>query len=128
MRHLGTFQFYITNTPTSLPEVLIRQTDNIFLFNLLNDEDFSHIRPTTRLDNETITLVAKALPPRTCLIIGSATKDYPFVVRTPTLRFAAGTTRRFFKFDNGAPSTTHTTHDHTSSAERPPRPEEEFTV
>ncbi len=130
MRHLGTFQFYITNTPTSLPEVLIRQTDNIFLFNLLNDEDFSHIRPTTRLDNETITLVAKALPPRTCLIIGSATKDYPFVVRTPALKFAAGATRRFFKFDNGIPSTAHVTHDRTSSAERPTatRPEEEFTV
>jgi hypothetical protein len=67
----------------------------------------SHIKPGTRLDNETITLVVKALAPRTCLIIGSTTKDYPFVVRTSALKFAAGATRRFFGFDNGTPSTAH---------------------
>jgi hypothetical protein len=97
MRHLGTYQFYITNTPTILPEMLIRQTDNLVLFNLKNDEDFSHIKPATKVDNETVTSVTKALPHRTCLIIGTATKDYPFVVKTPALSYAAGATRRFFE-------------------------------
>lgn len=104
MRHLGTFQFYITNTPTSLPDLLIRQTDNLILFNLLNDEDFSHVTPATKLDTDTITAVAKSLPPRTCLITGTATKDYPFVVRTAEVRYAAGETRRFFRFENGVAS------------------------
>lgn len=107
MRHLGTYQFYITNTPTSLPEMLIRQTDNLFLFNLQNDEDFKHVTPAIRLDSETTTAVAKSLPPRTCLVVGTATREYPFVIRTPDIKYAAGETRRFFKFDNGVASITN---------------------
>ena len=100
MRHLGTFQFYITNTPTNLPNMLIRQTDNLFLFNLMNNEDFNHIGPAAKIDNDTISSVAKALPPRTCMLIGLATKDYPFVIRTDPVKFAAGETRRFFIVDD----------------------------
>jgi hypothetical protein len=40
-------------------------------------------------------MVVKAFPPKTCLIIGSATEDYPFVVRTPALNYAAETTGDF---------------------------------
>ena len=99
MRHLGTYQFYITNTPTMLPEMLIRQTDNLFLFNLMNDEDYSFIAPAAHLDTTTIRHVAKALPPRTCMAIGTATKDFPFVIATAPLNYAAGETRRFFMYD-----------------------------
>ena len=99
MRHLGTYQFYVTNTPTSLPEMLIRQTDNLFLFNLMNDDDYTYIAPAAKLDTDTIKHVAKALPPRTCMVMGLATKDYPFVIRTAPLHYAAGESRRFFKYD-----------------------------
>jgi hypothetical protein len=78
------------------------------LFNLLNDEDFSHVTPATKLDTDTITAVAKSLPPRTCMITGTATKDYPFVVRTAEVRYAAGETRRFFRFENGVASISDT--------------------
>ncbi|MFQ6011729.1 MAG: ATP-binding protein [Nitrososphaerales archaeon] len=104
MRHLGTYQFYITNTPTSLPDMLIRQTDNLFLFNLMNDEDYSFIAPAAHLDTTTIRHVAKALPPRTCMAIGSATKDFPFVIATANLNYAAGESRRFFMYDGNTES------------------------
>lgn len=128
MRHLGTFQFYITNTPTSLPDMLIRQTDNIFLFNLQNNEDFVHVTPAIRLDNDTTTSVAKSLPPRTCLVVGNATKEYPFVVRTPEVKYAAGETRRFFKFDNGVATTMVGTTHGSTKPQRKTKPHEKFSL
>jgi hypothetical protein len=127
MRHLGTFQFYITNTPTSLPDMLIRQTDNIFLFNLQNNEDFVHVTPAIRLDNDTTTAVAKALPPRTCLVVGTATREYPFVIKTPEVKYAAGETRRFFKFENGTASTVKTQKQAKGKAQKKSA-DEEFTL
>lgn len=100
MRHLGTFQFYITNTPSTLPETLIRQTDNLFLFNLQNDEDFAYMTKAIRLDRETTTSIGKTLPPGTCLVIGNATREFPFVIKTVKLDDAAGETRRFFYKDD----------------------------
>lgn len=127
MRHLGTFQFYITNTPTSLPDMLIRQTDNIFLFNLQNNEDFVHVTPAIRLDNDTTTAVAKALPPRTCLVVGTTTREYPFVIRTPEIKYAAGETRRFFKFENGTASTANTAKQTKNKAQKK-KADEEFSL
>ena len=100
MRHLGTFQFYITNTPSTLPETLIRQTDNLFLFNLQNDEDFAYMTKAIRLDRETTTSIGKTLPSKTCLVIGNATREFPFVIKTIPLDDAAGETRRFFYKDD----------------------------
>jgi uncharacterized protein len=125
MRHLGTFQFYITNTPTELPEMLIRQTDNLFLFNLQNNEDFTHVTPAIRLDNETTTAVAKSLPPRTCLVVGTSTREFPFVIKTPEVKYAAGETRRFFKFENGKASIAETGGEPLAEE---PKQEEEFAL
>jgi hypothetical protein len=75
-------------------------------------------------------MVAKAFPPKTCLIIGSATEDYPFVARTPTLNYAARATRRFFKFENGKGSTAKRTlikTSETASTNMSP-PEDRFTL
>ncbi|RLG72737.1 MAG: hypothetical protein DRO23_09975, partial [Thermoprotei archaeon] len=85
MRHLGAFQFYMTNTPTSIDETIIRQTDNIFTFNLTNRSDLNHIMPATKIDEETITSITKTLPPRTFIAVGEATSDYPFILRTKKL-------------------------------------------
>ncbi len=94
MRHLGAFQFYMTNTPTSIDEVIIRQTDNLFAFNLTNERDISHILPAAKIDEDTVKSIVPALPPRTFLVVGTATRDYPFIVQTRDLRYrTAGETR-----------------------------------
>jgi hypothetical protein len=75
-------------------------------------------------------MLAQAFRPKTCLTIGSATEDYPFVVRTPALNYAAETTRRFFNFENGKGSTAKRTRIKTSETAitNMSRPEERFTL
>lgn len=98
MRHLGTYQIYMTNTPTQIRPLVIRQTDNLILFHLTEPRDFQHVSAAARIDPETVEQVAKALPPRTCLVIGEATKHYPFVIKTVPLQVrTAGETRLYFK-------------------------------
>lgn len=98
MRHLGTYQIYITNTPTKLDEIVIRQTDNLFAFHLSEPQDITHITPAVKLEAETIEKIVKTLPPRRCLAIGRVTEDYPFVIDVRSLGVqAAGETKRFFK-------------------------------
>ncbi|MCE4608612.1 MAG: ATP-binding protein [Caldisphaeraceae archaeon] len=94
MRHLGAYQFYITNTPTSIDELIIRQTDNIFIFNLTNKKDIEHILPATKIDSDTIESIAPSLPPRRFLAIGEVTRGYPFLVNTRELEYqTSGKTR-----------------------------------
>jgi hypothetical protein len=97
MRHLGTYQIYMTNTPTAIRQLVIRQADNLFLFHLTEPGDLQYVTPATRIDPETIQQVARALPPRTCLAVGETTNHYPFVIKTKPLPVqTAGKTRLFF--------------------------------
>lgn len=94
MRHLGVYQFYMTNTPTSIDSIIVRQTDNIFLFNLTHSQDIYHLLPATRIDDETVKSMVPVLPPRTFIALGQSTGDYPFIARTLQLPYrVAGTTR-----------------------------------
>jgi len=98
MRHLGTYQIYMTNTPTEIRPLVIRQTDNLILFHLTESRDLQHISAAARIDPETVEQVARALPSRTCLVIGENTKHYPFVIKTKPLNVqTAGETRLYFK-------------------------------
>jgi hypothetical protein len=71
--------------------------------------------------DEAIALVANALPPRTCLIVGNI----------HSLSYAAGSTGGY---DNSVSSTARHEHSHTSSSEIAPQPgtiishEDEFTL
>ena len=98
MRHLGAFQLYITNTLTSIDQLIIRQTDNTFIFNLTNPKDIEHILPAAKIDKAIMELVAPALPPKTFLAIGQAASDYPFILKTKPLPYlTAGKTRLLWK-------------------------------
>ena len=52
MRHLGLWQFYITNTPSAIPELIIRQADNLFLFHLDLEDDIGRIAQSRGMDYE----------------------------------------------------------------------------
>jgi len=97
MRHLGLWQFYITNTPTSLPEFLIRQTDNLFCFYLSLPDDVKYVAPPSGLEPDVLQRLVSALPPRHFLTVGKATEYYPVVLRNRQLDvIAAGETRYRF--------------------------------
>jgi len=98
MRHLGTYQFYMTNTPTDLPLLVIRQVDNLFLFHLANETDLRHVAPAGKIDEDTVLSIARSLPARKCLAIGSATGEYPFVLDVKDLPVStAGKTVLYFE-------------------------------
>ena len=97
MRHLGLWQFYITNTPTSLPELLVRQTDNLFCFYLSLPDDVKYVAPASGLEPEVLQRLVSALPPRHFLAVGQATEGYPVILRNRELDVtAAGETRYRF--------------------------------
>ena len=81
MRHIGIFPILVTNQPDTIPETIYRQADNIFLFNFTNESDLNYISKTARIDSDTVKLIAKALPPRHCLMIGKMVNDLPIVVK-----------------------------------------------
>lgn len=98
MRHLGIYQIYMTNTPTEIRELVIRQTDNLFLFHLTEESDLAHISPAAKIDPETVIQVAKALPARRCLIVGEVTNHYPFIIDVTSLDVkVAGATKKYFE-------------------------------
>jgi DNA helicase HerA-like ATPase len=96
MRHLGAYQIYITNNPQSLPEVITRQTDNIFLFRLLDKQEISNIAPATGLNLDTIAAIARSLPFGKCLTIGDITNNYPFIVKIKPLETIKTGDKRLF--------------------------------
>jgi len=97
MRHLGLWQIYITNTPTSLPEFLIRQTDNLFCFYLSLPDDVKYVAPSSGLEPDVLQRLVSALPPRHFLAVGKATEYYPVILKNRQLDvIAAGETRYRF--------------------------------
>ncbi|MEM4375013.1 MAG: ATP-binding protein, partial [Nitrososphaerota archaeon] len=70
MRHLGIFPIFVTNQPDTIPDLVYRQADNIFLFNFSNDNDLEKISRISRVDGETVKIIGKTLPPRHCLLMG----------------------------------------------------------
>jgi len=97
MRHIGLFPIFVTNQPDSIPETVYRQADNIFLFNFTNESDLNYISKASRVDSETAKRIAKALPPRYCLVIGKVVSDLPMVVKVREIPLKTmGETRLLF--------------------------------
>ncbi|MHA1410402.1 MAG: ATP-binding protein [Candidatus Odinarchaeia archaeon] len=98
MRHLGAYQIYITNNPESLPYTVIRQSDNVFLFKLIDKNEIINISPATGLDSSTLQAIARALPFKNCLVTGEVTNQYPFIIKTKEINtIRTGATRLFLK-------------------------------
>ena len=98
MRHTGLFPIFVTNQPDMIPETVYRQADNIFLFNFTNESDLEYISKASRVDSETAKRIAKALPPRYCLMIGRMVNDLPIVVKVREMPLKTmGETKLFFK-------------------------------
>jgi len=101
MRHFGVFTTFVTNQPNTIRENIYRQADNVFLFNFTNEHDLEVVSRASKVDAETVKSVARDLPPRHCLVLGRAVKDFPVVVRVRALNVQAmGHTRLFFTEKN----------------------------
>jgi len=97
MRHLGVFTTFITNQPNTVQENIYRQADNVFLFNFINEHDLEIISRAAKVDVETAISIVRDLPPHYCLVLGTAVKDFPIVVKVRELDVqTGGQTRLFF--------------------------------
>lgn len=97
MRHFGVFTTFITNQPDTIRESIYRQADNVFLFNFTNEYDLETVSRASRVDSETVKLVARDLPPHHCLVLGEIVNNFPIIARIKNLDVhAMGKTRLFF--------------------------------
>jgi len=98
-RHLGLTLFFITNMITGLEESVLRQADNLFLFNLPLETDINWVAKSALADQETIESLVTRLRRYHCLVIGEATSYYPLILAVDPLRGVetGGETKYFFK-------------------------------
>jgi len=78
-RHTGITSFFITNTPTALPEGVLRAADNLFLFRLPLEEDIKWVAKSGMIKEASLTGLVKALPQHACLALGEISAGYPLI-------------------------------------------------
>ena len=80
MRHLGVTPVFITNDPTTLPDELYANIDNIVSFLFKNEKEISQLGRAGLLDADTLSLL-KTLERQQCLVVGEFTNDFPLFVK-----------------------------------------------
>jgi len=98
MRHLGISPIFVTNQPDSIPELVYRQADNLFLFNFLNENDLETLSKFSHVDAETVRKIAPSLERGQALVVGSAVGGIPILVKIKDVDARMmGATRKFFQ-------------------------------
>ena len=97
-RHTGVTSFFITNTPTALPEGVLRAADNLFVFRLPLEEDIKWVAKSGMIEESSLTGLVKALPQHACLALGEISGGYPLVLLPDPLAGCKtkGETRYYF--------------------------------
>jgi hypothetical protein len=97
-RHTGITSFFITNTPTALPEGVLRAADNLFVFRLPLEEDIKWVAKSGMIEEVSLTGLVKALPQHACLALGEISGGYPLVLLPDPLVGCKtrGETRHYF--------------------------------
>jgi hypothetical protein len=98
-RHTGITSFFITNTPTALPEGVLRAADNLFVFRLPLEEDIKWVAKSGTIEESSLTSLVKALPQHACLALGEISNGYSVVLLPDPLAGCKtrGETRYYFQ-------------------------------
>jgi len=81
MRHIGISTVLITNQPDSIPALIYRQADNVFIFNMRNGSDMDHLARNLEIDSETLRSILPNLPQGTVLAWGKVVGRLPVVFK-----------------------------------------------
>ena len=81
MRHVGISTVLITNQPDSIPALIYRQADNVFIFNMRNGSDMEHLARNLEIDSETLRSILPNLPQGTVLAWGKVVGRLPVVFK-----------------------------------------------
>ncbi|HJX22986.1 MAG TPA: hypothetical protein VJ574_01065, partial [Candidatus Bathyarchaeia archaeon] len=79
MRHVGIFPTFITNDPRTLPDEVFTLLDNLMAFMFRNEEELKELAKSGLIDLKSI-YALKHLEVRQCIIVGSATSNYPVFI------------------------------------------------
>jgi hypothetical protein len=78
-RHTGITSFFITNTPTALPEGVLRAADNLFVFRLPLEEDIKWVAKSGMIEESSIHPCES--PSSACLSsLGEISGGYPLIL------------------------------------------------
>ncbi|MEM2842059.1 MAG: hypothetical protein QW201_02000, partial [Thermoproteota archaeon] len=98
MRHIGISPIFITNEPDSFSDFIYRQSDNLFIFNFLNDRDLNILSKISKLDADSIISMVRSLPLGRVLAVGNLTDGIPVIFDVSKERhFKYGATKKAFK-------------------------------
>jgi uncharacterized protein len=94
MRHLGIFPTFITNDPTTLPDEVFSQLDNLIAFQFKNEKELNELSRSGKTDSKTLD-VLKSLETGQCILVGDITKEFPIFaqIRPQTDVIMGGETR-----------------------------------
>lgn len=84
IRHLGMNLFFVTNTPSALPDSVFRLVDNVIMTRMVNKKDIDKVIGCGLTDKRTIEGFAKDLPKYHNLFLSAnngATKNFPLVFK-----------------------------------------------
>ncbi|KKD38132.1 helicase HerA domain-containing protein [Limnoraphis robusta] len=84
IRHLGMNLFFVTNTPSALPDSVFRLVDNVIMTRMVNKKDIDKVIGCGLTDKRTIEGFAKDLPRYHNLFLSAnngATKNFPLVFK-----------------------------------------------
>jgi DNA helicase HerA-like ATPase len=81
MRHIGISTVLITNQPDSIPALIYRQADNVFIFNMRNGSDIDHLARNLEIDSETLRSILPNLPQGMVLAWGKVVGRLPVVFK-----------------------------------------------
>jgi hypothetical protein len=97
-RHTGITSFFITNTPTALPEGVLRAADNLFVFRLPLEEDINWVAKSGMIEESSLFVLVKGLPQHACLALGEISAGYPLILEPDPLLGCEtrGKTRYYF--------------------------------
>ncbi|MCS6788444.1 MAG: ATP-binding protein [Aigarchaeota archaeon] len=95
MRHIGISTVLITNQPDSIPALIYRQADNVFMFNTRNGSDIEHLARNLDVDAETLRSILPDLERGHVLAWGKAFSFMPIALTVrDTELVTRGETRR----------------------------------
>jgi DNA helicase HerA-like ATPase len=81
MRHIGISTVLITNQPDSIPALIYRQADNVFMFNMRNGSDIDHLARNLEIDPETLRSILPNLSPGMVLAWGKVVGRLPVLFK-----------------------------------------------
>ena len=84
-RHKGIASVFITNSPSALPDYVLRSADNLVVMRINHRDDLRTLGKAAAIDSDTLEALTLRTPERHALISGRMTSGYPLVVAVDPL-------------------------------------------